>query len=380
MRILLVTSSYSSSGEGSAAAGLFVHDFAKALTERGADVEIVAPALTPRTGRDGKLATRLFAVPRLPLSLLNPVSPFDWISIVRTLAAGRRAVLSSCEENRPDYILALWALPCGDWARVAARRFSIRYGTWALGSDIWGLGKLPLVRAYLARVLSDAAHRFADGIGLAAEVQNISGRDCGFLPSSRAFGPPARRPLGQVSPYRLAFLGRWHPNKGPDLLLEALAGLTQPEWSMIEAVRVCGGGPLETELRARVQALTEDGRPIQLGGFLDHAAAYSLFEWADYVVIPSRIESIPVVFSDAMQAHRPVIATPVGDIPKLIETYACGVLAAEVSAAGIAAAIRRALATPTGQFMRGLGAAAGAFSVQGAADEFLSAVRVKVTP
>lgn len=380
MRILLVTSSYSNSGDGSAAAGLFVHDFAKALTDRGADVEIVAPALAQRTGRDGKLGTRLFAVPRLPLSLLNPVSPLDWVSIMRTLAAGRRAVSNSCEENRPDYIFALWALPCGDWARVAARRFSIPYGTWALGSDIWGLGKLPLVRAYLAGVLSDAAHRFADGFALAADVRNISGRDCGFLPSSRAFGPPARRPLGQVPPYRLAFLGRWHPNKGPDLLLDALSRLTEPEWAMIEAVRFCGGGPLETELRTRIQALIANGRPVELGGFLDHAAAYSLFEWADYVVIPSRIESIPVVFSDAMQAHRPVIAAPVGDIPELIQTYACGVLATEASAAGIADAIRRALMTPPGQFMRGLGAAADAFSVRGAADEFLNKIRVQAIP
>jgi glycosyltransferase involved in cell wall biosynthesis len=378
MKVLLVTSSYSSSGEGSAAAGVFVRDFARALTHREVQVDIVAPALGNQLEIDGRLTVRRFAVPRLPLALLNPLSPLNWAPILKTMTAGRRAVLDACRDGKPDLILALWALPCGAWAREAARRFSLPYGTWALGSDIWGLGKLPIIRNRLASVLRDATVCFADGIALATDVQEISGRECLFLPSSRDFGRPPQRLPRTAPPYRLAFLGRWHPNKGPDLLLDALTQLTPKEWSMIEAVRVCGGGPLEAELRARAQALAADGKPIQLGGFLDHAAAYSLFEWADYVVIPSRIESIPVVFSDAMQAHRPVIAAPVGDIPKLIETYACGVLATEVSPAGIAAAIRRALATPPGQFLRGLGAAADAFSVQGAADGFLNTVRAKV--
>jgi len=36
---------------------------------------------------------------------------------------------------------------------------------------------------------------------------------------------------------------------------------------------------------------------------------------ADWVLIPSRIESIPLVFSDAMRVGRPVICSPVGDLP-----------------------------------------------------------------
>ena len=378
MNILLVTSSYSSSGEGSAAAGVFVHDFALALTRRGTRVQVIAPAFERHSETDGDLSVKRFPVPRLPLSTLNPLSPLDWIPIVKTLAAGRHAVLEACEESPPDLILALWALPCGAWARQAAHRFSVPYGIWALGSDIWGLGRLSIIRAQLASVLREATVCFADGIALGMAVQEISGRACTFLPSSRDFGPPPKRILNAAPPYRLVFLGRWHPNKGPDLVLGALATLTQHEWTKIEAVRICGGGPLAAKLQAGVAALVAAGRPVELGGYLNHPAAYALFDWADYVVIPSRIESIPVVFSDAMQAQRPVIATPVGDIPKLITKHACGILAHEVSAAGIADAIRHALETGPGQFRQGLGSAAAAFNVQVAADDFLAQLRARI--
>jgi len=371
----MVSSSYAQAGEGAAAAGVFVHDFATALAEAGVDTEIVAPALEASLERRGRLLIRRFEVPRLPLSLLSPLRAYDWLPIMRTLSAGRRAVAGSCAATRPDHIFALWALPCGDWARQAARRHGIPYSTWALGSDIWSLGKLPVVRAYLASVLRDASFRFADGQKLGTEVSRISGLDCLFLPSSRAFGAPAPRRPAIAPPYRLAFLGRWHPNKGPDLLLEALAGLPDVEWSRIEAVRICGGGPLETEVMQRVDALARAGHPVTAGGYLDHAAAYELFAWADFVVIPSRIESIPVVFSDAMQVGRPVIASPVGDLPRILADYACGVAADAASAVGLGRALRRALASGPASFAPGVSKAADAFDVRRSAASYLELIR-----
>lgn len=370
----MVSSSYASGGEGSAAAGVFVHDFAAALAESGLDTEIVAPALEASREQRGRLLIRRFAVPRLPLSLLNPLLPGHWPSIAKTLAAGRRAVAEACREAQPDHIFALWALPCGDWARHSARQLGIPYSTWALGSDIWGLGKLPVVRGYLRSVLRGASHRFADGLQLGAGVTQISGCDCAFLPSSRAFGPPAPRRPAAAAPYRLAFLGRWHPNKGPDRLLDALAQLGDADWTRIEAVRICGGGPLEPLVRQRVSALQAQRRPITLDGYLDQAAAYALFEWSDYVVIPSRIESIPVVFSDAMQINRPVVTMPVGDLPQLVKRYACGIAADAVSADALATALRRALETPPARFLPGVAVAAEAFGIRQSANRFLSVI------
>ena len=370
-RILLVTTSYPDIGEGKAAAGVFVRDFARALAVAGLTVEVVAPAsISGQSEEKGVTETR-FAVPRLPLSLLSPGHVQDWPAILTTLAQGRQAVSAACAQNRPDHILALWALPSGAWAQHAARRFGIGYSTWALGSDIWSLGKIPLVRQYLGRVMRSAQHRFADGFKLSNDVEAISGCSCEFLASSRDFGAASSRLVSPAPPYRLAFLGRWHENKGIDLLLDALETLSGQDWSGISSVKLHGGGPLEAQVRERALALQRIGRPIEVGGYLDLDGARELFEWTDYVLLPSRIESIPVVFSDAMQARRPIIATPVGDLPQLIQLPGCGLLTHGINADAIAQSIKQAVRLDATSFAEGIAQAVRDFDVNTSVRRFL---------
>lgn len=371
-RILLVTTSYPVAGEGEAAAGTFVRDFALTLTAEGLEVEVVAPAaVSSHTNINDRQQETFFHAPKQPLSLLRPSNPAHWPAIVTTLRNGHHAVHTACELRRPDHIFALWALPSGDWARRAGKRFNIPYSTWALGSDIWSLGKLPLVRQYLKKTLQEATLRFADGYQLASDVETICGMSCQFLPSSRRFCDASSRPPAQIAPFRLAFLGRWHPNKGVDLLLGALMLLNERDWAAIGAVRICGGGPLEQTVHEQVAALQRAGRPVELSGYLNQAEAKNLFDWTDYVIIPSRIESIPVVFSDAMQAQRPVIAMPVGDLPRIVKSLRCGLLADAVSKEALALAMHTALNTPTSSFSNGLSLGAESFDIVSAAKHFL---------
>ena len=373
-RILLVTTSYPDQSEGEAAAGVFVRDFARALVAAGVAVEVIAPASENSRREEDNVSTTRFTVPQLPLSLLNPRHIQDWQAIFQTLVQGAKAVSEACALRRPDHILALWALPCGAWALRTAKRFGIPYSTWSLGSDIWTLGKIPLLRQYLSHVLRHAQHRFADGFQLCSDVETICGRHCSFLPSSRNFGPHSSREDKATPPYRLAFLGRWHPNKGVDLLLEAMSLLGDMDWGVIETVRLYGGGPLETLVREHAHALQLSGKPVEAGGYLDLEGARHLFEWSDYVLIPSRIESIPVVFSDAMQAGRPVIATPVGDLPQLLQTTGCGILANETTAQSIAHAIQRAIHQDPSGFAEGISRAGETFNVNESARTFLKAI------
>ncbi len=306
MNLLIVTTSYPDESEGEAAAGVFVRDFVRALNEQGHRVHIVAPGAEQRDTNEQGILVKRFTVPKKPLSLLKPQKPRDWPAIIQTLRNGQRAVYAACRENRFDHIFALWVLPSGAWARSAAKRSGISYGTWALGSDIWSLGKVPVVRQLLKWVLRGARYRYADGFQLAGDVERISGMGCSFLPSARRLSVPQVRPVSQTPPYRLAFLGRWHLNKGIDLLLEALQRLNDKDWQRIEAVRIFGGGPMEDLIRTQGEHLKERGRPVEIGGYLNRNGAADLLSWTDFVLIPSRIESIPVIFSDAMQMNRPV--------------------------------------------------------------------------
>jgi glycosyltransferase involved in cell wall biosynthesis len=369
--LLIITTSYPSQGEGEAAAGAFVRDFALAVAALGVSVTVVAPALVASCGSESGVWVDRFAVPRLPLSQLKPLRPADWLAIYRTLRGGSAAVDRLCRERRPDHLLALWALPSGGWARRAARRYGIAYSTWALGSDIWTLGKIPLLRNYLAAVMAEAQHRYADGYQLAADVTAICHQPCRFLASSRYFGHGQPLSPNLSLPYRLAYLGRWHPNKGVDLLLAALEALDEASWMAIEEIRIYGGGPLQEEITAAATRLQQQGRSVKLGGYLDLVGARQLLAWCHYLIIPSRIESIPVIFSDAMQAQRPVIATPVGDLPRLLQSYQCGVAAAAVDAPSIAAAIRVALHHSPASFNNSVARAAEAFAIEESAATLL---------
>lgn len=351
--LVLVTTSFPIKGDGSEAAGSFVADLVEELAKH-VPVRVVAPGPSAARQRlSGNIEVYRYAAPARPLSTLRPWHPGDLGWTARVLRGGMAATRAATGEDA-SHLLALWGLPCGEWARRAAKERDIDYSVWMLGSDVWTLGRLPLLRAALGRVIRQAAHAYADGYQLATDAQRIAGIPVAFLPSTRRIDLRDPPPPRDQPPYRLLFLGRWHPNKGVDLLLDALGLLGDEDWQRIERVEIQGGGPLEPLVRARVMTLQAQGRPVEAGRYLTKPEAEAAIARADWVLIPSRIESIPVVFSDAMKLGRPVVATPVGDLPQLIEADACGVVAESVCAAAFCNAMRRALASPVGGLLAGV--------------------------
>ena len=370
LHVALVTSSYPDGAPGSEAAGSFVADFAQELSTR-LRVTVLAASSAESVDGGGRITVRRFAVPRMPLSLLRPVNPFDWLPIIRTLECGRKALQSFAAADPPDHILALWAIPGGYWAESIARQQDLPFSVWALGSDIWGLGKIPLVRAKLRSILRRADYRFADGLQLAADVEAICGQSCEFMPSTRQLPRPANLDVAAAAPYKLAFLGRWHRNKGIDLLLDALRQLADEDWEKISEVRINGGGPLVETVNAAVKELSGRGRPVVLGGYLDKQQAADLIAWADYLLLPSRVESIPVIFSDALQLLTPIIASPVGDLPRLQEKFQSGIIASGTSALAFADALRSALNKPASSFQSKIEKARSEFDLASIVTQFL---------
>ena len=369
-RCLLITTSYPTGGPaGGEAAGAFVRDFAVSLGQH-VDVTVVAPAAASATASDGNVRVVYFPVPRMPLSLLNPLRPSDWRLIVSALRNGGAAVTHETEILRPDHILALWTLPCGYWARQCAHDLRIPFSTWALGSDIWILGRIPIVRQVLRSTLRAAAHRYADGEQLRTDVERLSGRSCKFLASARLLSCPPRIAPATRPPYKLAFLARWHPNKGPDILIDALERLTAEDWYLIEKVRIAGGGPLANLVEAGVVRLQQAGHPVELHGFMGQQEAAALLAWADWLLIPSRIESIPVIFSDALQAGCAVLSNPVGDLAHLVERLGVGFCAVATDSIAFASVIQRGLRTAPTKFSAAIGAAGGLFNVRESARQF----------
>lgn len=340
--ILIVSTSFPTTNDGSEAAGAFVADFVDELTKL-APTRVVGPGTKEAIEHTTAPVWR-FAAGDKPLSLLSPLNPLHWIPILRTLRSLHRQVAAACADGRVRHILALWVLPSGWAARSVARRLRISYSVWALGSDIWSLGKLPIVRNLLGRIGKDASFAFADGIQLGKDAETLCHRPFEFLPSSRKLSGVRSRPVATEPPYRLLFLGRWHSNKGIDLLLEALHLLDDEDWKKIEEVHIAGGGPLEHIVQQEVEKLRLAGRPLRLSGYQSKSEAEEILSMTDWLLIPSRIESIPVVLSDSIQMQTPTITTATGDIPRIVSLLSpSGIQTNEISPQGFSQAIKSAI-------------------------------------
>lgn len=148
---------------------------------------------------------------------------------------------------------------------------------------------------------------------------------------------PRRAPGG---PLRLVAAGRLSKEKGYDLLLDALALLRDMEISLT----ILGQGPLQADLRARVDALAL-GDAVSLVGFQENPHRY--FAEADALVLSSRYEGFPNVVLEALASGIGVISTPaVGGVSEILEGVSGSVLADAVSAPALAKAIRKWAAEP----------------------------------
>ena len=372
--IVLVTTSFPMANDGSEAAGSFVSDLAEELGKH-VPVRVVAPGQQSRRERwVENVEVFRYAAPCQPLSTLKPWHPSDLFEIMQVLRAGMRATRTAAEAGPIAHILALWALPSGIWAHRVAREYGIGYSVWMLGSDVWSLGRIPILRSRLARVICNASNAYADGYKLAEDAQRIAKVPVAFLPSTRCIELADPPPPAMVPPYRLVFIGRWHSNKGVDVLLDALSLLGDDDWRLISEVAIYGGGPLQSLVHAKVQALLDEERPLVVGGFIPKADAERAIARADWVLIPSRIESVPVIFSDAMKLGRPVIAMPVGDLPMLVRE-GCGNLSDAIDASSFAQVVREALSRSNSYTPAAVRACAERFSLKVIGQKLLANVQ-----
>jgi glycosyltransferase involved in cell wall biosynthesis len=106
-------------------------------------------------------------------------------------------------------------------------------------------------------------------------------------------------------------IARLHPQKGYDVLLDALArwGAREP----VPLVAVAGDGPLHDELAARISA---ERLPVTLLGRRDDVT--DLLDAADLCVLPSRWEGSPLTAQEALRAGTPLVATRTGGLPELL--------------------------------------------------------------
>lgn len=322
MRICIITNSYPLTPDDFP--GIFNRHFAYELKRQGHDVYVFTPDRKGEKERDPEVPVRWFhwLGGEKSLTQINPFNPVDLLKSISLVWSGSREIVQFVQVNEIDSCLAMWAIPSGFFAYVAKKRCGIPYIVWSLGADIWMWARYPIASGVIKNVLTNANLLFADGRQLAAEVEKLSGRTCEFLPTVRKL--PANKTIEtgvDKEKMNFLFIGRLERAKGVDILLEA-ANLLLKEGKELD-LYIWGVGNLESRLAAKILEYGIAGN-VYLKGYAPPAVAASYLRVCDCLVIPSRIESIPVVLSDAMQVGTPVIVSDVGDMGSLVREYDVG--------------------------------------------------------
>ena len=119
----------------------------------------------------------------------------------------------------------------------------------------------------------------------------------------------------------VGLVGRLSVEKGVDIFLRAAARVVAqvPDARFV----VVGDGPDRAKLEALIDEVGIRGSAVMLGRRNDMP---SVFASLDVMVSASRQEGLPIVILEGMASRLPLIATPVGEVPTVIQDGRTGVL------------------------------------------------------
>lgn len=150
----------------------------------------------------------------------------------------------------------------------------------------------------------------------------------GVAPAARTVVLPNYVPLPDLAAVnrhgrqsvQLLFLGLVGKRKGVYDLLRAFAQAcaSQP------GLRLVVGGNGEVQQASELAAELGLGERVQFAGWVKGEQKDALLAQSDVFVLPSYNEGLPVSVLEAMSWALPVVTTPVGGIPELIEDAVCG--------------------------------------------------------
>lgn len=182
------------------------------------------------------------------------------------------------------------------------------YSAREAGAALGGSAAIVCVSDYLAQVTSD--HLPAGLRGRIRVVRN--GVD------TTTFTAPERPDDGILS---VVFVGRTIPDKGPDVLVDAVVRLGRPD---VRLDVVGGAGfapdapltPYEVDLRRRADA---SAGTVRFRPFVERGALPAILGAADVAVVPSRWpDPCPLTVLEGMAAGAAVVASSMGGIPELL--------------------------------------------------------------
>lgn len=253
-----------------------------------------------------------------------------------------------------DLIDAHFLYPDGVAATLLGRALNTPVVVSARGDDVLSYARRPLIRQLLRKSLQDAnqaiavSHEIKDvmvhSVGAAAEKITVipNGVD------SKKFCPlppqQARESLGLPQKKTILGVGYLQHRKAFDRLLVAYRDVCTKPIGQDTQLVIVGEGSLRKELEGMITTLGLEGR-VRLVGHVPHQLLTPWFSAADVFCLFSRQEGCPNVVLEALACGTPVVATPVGEVPYILDSEDVGLIA-EPEKEAMARQLARALEKP----------------------------------
>jgi glycosyltransferase involved in cell wall biosynthesis len=268
-----------------------------------------------------------------------PVLPKIGMNVAPALlAASSRAAIGRLLDEGFDFdvIDAHYFYPDGVAAVMLGRYFNKPVTITARGSDITLLPNYRLPRRMIRWAASGADHVITvcnalreEVIALGVAPERVSSLRNGV---DLALFRPAERPTIQ-EPFTLLAVGHLVPVKGQERIIGALPLLPDVR------LRIAGDGPDRDKLVRLAQELGVGERVTFLGA-VRQPELVQHYNRADALVLASSREGWANVLLESMACGTPVVASRVYGTPEVVAAPEAGVLMEELSARGVAEAVK----------------------------------------
>lgn len=209
---------------------------------------------------------------------------------------------------------------------------------------LYGVADRLVLRNYAAVVaVSDEVKQRLLKAGVREDKIHLVRNGIDLRPFDNA-SPSLRNGLLRNNPSIVGLVGRLSIEKGVDIFLRAAARvlLELPSTRFV----VAGEGPDRDKLELLIDELKIRGSVLMLGRRDDMPSVYASL---DIMASASREEGLPIAILEGMASSLPVVATAVGEVPKIVLDGRTGILVPPKKPESLASAIVTLLRNPDRQ-------------------------------
>jgi glycosyltransferase involved in cell wall biosynthesis len=227
------------------------------------------------------------------------------------------------KQINPDIIHAHWIIPQGWIASKLKKKFGVPYVVTSHGSDLMGLKGFNSTKKNIlryARAITVVSNVLKDEI--ISKVDSSLEDKINVIPmgvDSKLFNPN-KKDLSIKKKYEingpfLLFVGRLAPEKGVDLLIEAMPKVIKK--NPRAKLMIIGDGTLREELKQKVEKL-EIKKNVIFMGWVGNKDLPRYYATSDIFVCPSRREGLGLTFVEAGFSGNFLVGSDIGGIKDII--------------------------------------------------------------